>query len=173
MCDRDWGNLSKTCARTHAHTPDPDPDLPVSVFSTYLAPWSCSAPPLQPPAAVGARMWSQLPHRSPGHRSGSSAGRDATETSIQAYFQELGLPFLPSGVATTGGRGGGRDLGRGKGGSVGRQMVSQWDKKAVGQRQQQRHVDVSDDLEDSSSSQHSGSEEEKSNREVWEWKTTF
>lgn len=42
----------------------------------------------------------------------------------------------------------------------------QWDKKAVGQRQQERHVDISDDLVDSSSSQHSGSEEEKSNREV-------
>lgn len=70
----------------------------------YLAPWSCSAPPLQPPAAVGERMWSQLPHRSPGHRSGSSAGRDATETSIQAYLQGLarlssllGWPLLGAG----------------------------------------------------------------------------
>lgn len=68
-------------------------------------------------------------------------------------------------MATTGGRGRGRDLGRGKGGSVGRQMVPQWDERAVGKGQQQRHVDVSDDLEDSSSSQHSGSKGEKSNRE--------
>lgn len=64
-------------------------------------------------------------------------------------------------MATTGGRGRGRDPGRGKGGSVGRQMVPQWDERAVGEGQQQRHVDVSDDLEDSSSSQHSGSEEQR------------
>lgn len=55
-------------------------------------------------------------------------------------------------MATTGGRGGG------EGGRVGTQMVPRWDKRAVGEGQQQRHVDVSDDLEDSSSSQHSGSE---------------
>lgn len=72
--------------------------------SLYLAPWSCNAPPPQPPAAVGARMWSQLPHRSPGHRSGSSAGLDATVTSIQAYLQgqaclssPLGWPLLGAG----------------------------------------------------------------------------
>lgn len=60
---------------------------------------------------------------------------------------------------TTGGRGGGRHAGRGKGESVGRKMVPQWDERVVGEGQQQRHVDVSDDLKDSSFSQHSGSEE--------------
>lgn len=63
-------------------------------------------------------------------------------------------------MATTGGRGGGRDPGRDKGGSVGRQMVPQWDERAVGEGQGQRHVDVSDDQENSSSFQHSGSEEQ-------------
>lgn len=62
-------------------------------------------------------------------------------------------------MATTGSRGGGRDPGKGKGGCVVRQMVPQWDKRAVGEGQQQRNVDVSDDLKDSSSSQHSGSKE--------------
>lgn len=68
-------------------------------------------------------------------------------------------------MATTGGRGGGRDPCRGKGGSVGRQMVPQWDERAVGEGWQQRHVDVSDDLGDSSSSQHSGSEERERRKE--------
>lgn len=60
-------------------------------------------------------------------------------------------------MVTTGGRGGGKDQDRCEGGSVGRQMVPQWDERAVGEGQRQRHVDVSDDLKDSSSSQHSGS----------------
>lgn len=68
-------------------------------------------------------------------------------------------------MATTGGRGGGRDPGRGKGGSLGRQMVPQWDERAVGEGQQRRHVVVSDDLEDSSSSQHTGSKEQEKNKE--------
>ncbi len=72
-------------------------------------------------------------------------------------FTGTGSPFLPSGMATIGGRGEGTDPDRGKGGSAG-QMVPQWDERAVGEGQQQRHVDVSDDLEDSSSSQHFGSE---------------
>lgn len=62
-------------------------------------------------------------------------------------------------MATTGGRGGGKDWGREKGGCVGRQMVPQRDKWAVGEGQGQRCVDVSDDLEDSSSLHHFGSEE--------------
>lgn len=53
-------------------------------------------------------------------------------------------------MATTGGRGEGKDWGREKGGCVGRQMVPQRDKRAVGEGQGQRCVDVSDDLEDSS-----------------------
>lgn len=65
-------------------------------------------------------------------------------------------------MATTGdSRGGGADPGGGKNGSVGRQMVPQWDKRAGGKGRGQRHVDVSDDLEESSSFQHSGSEEQK------------
>jgi len=60
---------------------------------------------------------------------------------------------------TSGGRGGGRHPGRGERGIVERQMVTRWDERAVGEGQQQRHVDVSDDLKDSSSSQHSVSEE--------------
>jgi len=57
-------------------------------------------------------------------------------------------------MATTGGRG--------TVGSVGRQMVCpRWDERVVGEGQQQGHVDVSDDQGHSSSSQHSGSEEER------------
>lgn len=52
-------------------------------------------------------------------------------------------------MATIGGSGGGEDPGGDKRGSVGRQMVP-------GKGQGQRHVDVSGDLEDSSSFQHSG-----------------
>ncbi|CAJ1057242.1 Hypothetical predicted protein [Xyrichtys novacula] len=44
-------------------------------------------------------------------------------------------------------------------------MVPQWDQRAVEEGQRQRHVDVSDDLEDSSSCQHSGSEETVSRRQ--------
>lgn len=65
-------------------------------------------------------------------------------------------------MATTGdSRGGGTDPGGGEKGSVGRQMVPRWDKRAGGKGQGQRHVDVSDDLEESSSFQHSGSEEQQ------------
>lgn len=76
-------------------------------------------------------------------------------------FTEAGSPFLPSGMVTTGGREGGKDLDRDKGGDEGKQMVPRSDLRTVAKGQQQRHFDVSDDLEDSSSSQHSGSEEQK------------
>lgn len=76
-------------------------------------------------------------------------------------FTEAGSPFLPSGMVTTGGREGGNDLDRDKGGDEGKQMVPRSDPRTVAKGQQQRHFDVSDDLEDSSSSQHSGSEEQK------------
>lgn len=59
-------------------------------------------------------------------------------------------------MSTTGGSGGGEDPGGDKRGSVGRQMVPRWDKRAVGKGRGQRRVDVSDDLDDSSSFQHSG-----------------
>lgn len=59
-------------------------------------------------------------------------------------------------MATIGGSGGGEDPGGDKKGSVGRQMAPRWDKRAVGKGRGQRHADVSDDLEDSSSFQHSG-----------------
>lgn len=63
-------------------------------------------------------------------------------------------------MVTTGGREGGKDLDRDKGGDEGKQMVPRSDLRTVAKGQQQRHF-VSDDLEDSSSSQHSGSEEQK------------
>lgn len=59
-------------------------------------------------------------------------------------------------MATIGGSVGGEDPEGDERGSFGRQMVPRWDKRAVGKGQGQRHVDVSDDLEDSSSFQHSG-----------------
>lgn len=76
-------------------------------------------------------------------------------------FTGAGSPLFSSGMTTTGGRGRGRHPDTGKGGRTGRQMVPRWDVKTVWEGQQQRHVDVSDDLEDSSSSQHSGSAEER------------
>lgn len=76
-------------------------------------------------------------------------------------FTEAGSPFLPSGMVTTGGREGGKDLDRDKEGVEGKQMVPRSDPRTVAKGQQQRHFDVSDDLEDSSSSQHSGPEEQK------------
>lgn len=86
-----------------------------SLPSPYQAPWSYSAPPRQPPAVVGARMWSQLPHRSPGHRSVSSAGRDATETPIQAYLQRLAHLSCPFSNGHYWGQWRGEGLGQGQG----------------------------------------------------------
>lgn len=83
-----------------------------SLVGRYLTPWSCSIPPPQPPAVVGAHMWSQLLHRSPGHRSGNSAAQDGIETSIHAYLHRLAPLSSPLEMATTevksGGGGGGR-----------------------------------------------------------------
>lgn len=87
--------------------------------------------------------------------------------SMHIYRGWLAFPTLWDGHYW-GGRGGGRDPGRGKGWSVGRQMVPQWDSRAVREGQRQRRVDVSDDLEDSSSSEHSGSEEQGR-----KWKESF